>query len=90
MGRPAHSPELYDELQKKVFLGILEEIYDELPEWVYERVYEKEDFYYWMEKVFGSKVALEICQQAEADYWSGLIRTAMTRKEEERGEEEIN
>ena len=81
MGWPAHEPELYDELQKQAFLDIMTDLLGDLPEAIHEAISDKENFYYWMDKEFGSKFSLRVCQEAEANYWSNLVQAVMERKE---------
>jgi hypothetical protein len=82
MGWPAHNPELYDDLQKQAFLEIMSDLLGgELPDEICQNIHDKENFYYWMEKKFGPQFALTVCQEAEANYWSGLVEDAMQRME---------
>jgi hypothetical protein len=82
MGWPAHDPELYEELLKKAFLRNFEELFGTVPDEICQFVHDKENFYYWIDENIGWQYALKISQEAEADYWSGLIDEVMYKKED--------
>ena len=68
------NPELWEEILKKEFLRRIEKALGREPvDAIVEIVYEQDNFYLWLEQMFGTEYALKIATEAEADYWGGYI-----------------
>ena len=77
------NPELYDELLKQELIGRIEKAFGtnnvgHLTDFIYEL----DNVYNWMGEAFGTKFALDIAAEAEANYWSGLIDHVHDRMKE--------
>mgnify|MGYP000512813000 CR=1 FL=1 len=68
------NPELYDELLKQEVIERIEKAFGvNNVNHLADIIYELDNVYDWMGKAFGTKFALDVAAEAEANYWSGMI-----------------
>ena len=68
------NPELYDDLLKQEIIRRVEKAFgSNNVAHLVDVIYELDDVYSWMGEAFGTKFALDVTAEAEANYWSGMI-----------------